>query len=444
MKLRGKLLGAAIACCLVIGGSGVAFGREADLAKRLAAMEKEVAAMKQALAAAQDTVAIAAPGDMRTFWKGGLRFETANPEAAKKAGKSVVTFKIGGRAHNDWAWFGEDEDIEDAFGRVENGTEFRNARIHLLGTINDCFEFMVQYGFEGGDADFKHVFIGFKKVPVVGNVRIGHQFVPFSMVSLMSGNDDFFMEGALTVMFAPYRETGITVFNTACDERMTWAVGAFHDVDSYGDGMGNDVLFAARVTALPMYENDGKSLVHVGLSYMHRDVKDSVRYRVRPEMHMMPFFLDTGMIAATDVDTIGLEFAALCGPFSLQSEYVCSEVNADGDNMPKLDAFFVQASYVLTGEGRGYSKPAGRITGVTPAKSLGGKDDGIGAWEVALRYSVANLDDDMTDAGKLEDVTIGLNWYINPHARIMLNYVLADLEHVGNARGLMMRFQVNF
>ena len=50
-----------------------------------------------------------------------------------------------------------------------------------------------------------------------------------------------------------------------------------------------------------------------------------------------------------------------------------------------------------------------------------------GAWEVALRYSYADFDDGIYGR-KVENVTGGLNWTMNPNVRIMLNYVFSHVE----------------
>jgi phosphate-selective porin OprO/OprP len=50
---------------------------------------------------------------------------------------------------------------------------------------------------------------------------------------------------------------------------------------------------------------------------------------------------------------------------------------------------------------------------------------GIGAWEVAYRFSYIDALDGMTakGAGRAADHTFGVNWYLNPFTRIMFNYV---------------------
>lgn len=55
---------------------------------------------------------------------------------------------------------------------------------------------------------------------------------------------------------------------------------------------------------------------------------------------------------------------------------------------------------------------------------------------------------DLSDAeiagGEEQNITAGLNWYLNRYTRVMLNYVYADVEDVGAAHQLLARFQVEF
>jgi phosphate-selective porin OprO/OprP len=69
---------------------------------------------------------------------------------------------------------------------------------------------------------------------------------------------------------------------------------------------------------------------------------------------------------------------------------------------------------------------------------------GLGAWEVGVRYSQVDLNDSIVSGGELDDITIGLNWHLNPNVRVMLNYVRADLDDVGDADIFQTRFQVDF
>ena len=54
----------------------------------------------------------------------------------------------------------------------------------------------------------------------------------------------------------------------------------------------------------------------------------------------------------------------------------------------------------------------------------------------------------MEEDGSLEDITIGLNWYLNPNTRIMFNYVkgemVNELGEITLENALMMRVQLDF
>jgi phosphate-selective porin OprO/OprP len=100
----------------------------------------------------------------------------------------------------------------------------------------------------------------------------------------------------------------------------------------------------------------------------------------------------------------------------------------DRDLSPSFDGFYVQASYFLTDEHHNYKPSAGAFSRVKPKEnfSFGG---GPGAWEVAVRYSELDLDDRL-DGGEVDDITAGLNWYLNPNTRLMWNYIHVDKDNV--------------
>ncbi len=376
---------------------------------------------------------------LRPHWKDGLRF-TANDGSVK--------LKIGGRIQHDFAYFAEDGSVERRLGEdFEDGTEFRRARLYFSGTIYDDIDFKVQYDFAGGDADFKDVYLGMRDVPYVGNVRIGQFKEPFSLEELTSSNYITFMERSLVNTFSPSRNTGVMFYDTMLDKRMTWAAGFFRQTDSFGDGSGGrDYNATARLTGLPVFEDGGKKLLHLGVSYTHQNYEgDSVRFRARPEAHLTPRIVDTGNFSAEYGDFILAEAAWVDGPFSLQGEYVHAFIEGRNRRIgdPNFWAASVQASYFLTGEHRPYKTASGSFSRVKPLSIYDG-NGGAGAWELAARLSYLNLNDDGVKGGRLKDLTLGLNWYLNPNVRTMWNYVFADPSQGGEVNAFMWRFQVAF
>ncbi|HIF91885.1 MAG TPA: hypothetical protein EYQ60_01965 [Myxococcales bacterium] len=67
-----------------------------------------------------------------------------------------------------------------------------------------------------------------------------------------------------------------------------------------------------------------------------------------------------------------------------------------------------------------------------------------GAWELAARFSLLDLDDGVVRGGQLRDITAGINWHLYSNFRWMLNYVLSDKKGEGITNIGQMRFQLDF
>ena len=74
---------------------------------------------------------------------------------------------------------------------------------------------------------FLDVFWGRQDVPLVGNVRVGHFFEPFSLERLTWNRNDTFLEYSVADAFAPGRNTGLMIFDCSHDERWSYALGPF-------------------------------------------------------------------------------------------------------------------------------------------------------------------------------------------------------------------------
>ena len=98
---------------------------------------------------------------------------------------------------------------------------------------------------------------------------------------------------------------------------------------------------------------------------------------------------------------------------------------------------YVQASYFLTGEHRGYDRRFGTFDRPVVKNRFNPKDCGggwdcadrpsgagarWGAWEVAYRYSYLDLNDNQIAGGQLGQHTWGLNWYFNDNFKVQFQY----------------------
>ena len=376
------------------------------------------------------------PNSMRASWNNGLQFDSAD-------GNFQV--RIGGRIHNDWAFFSSADAIENVVGPIQDGTEFRRTRLHVDGQIHRNVNFRAEYDFAGGLA-VRDVSVGVSELPGVGNVRVGHFKEPFSLEEITSDNYITFLERSLPNTFAPSRNIGIMAFRALPQQRMTLQLGLFRDTNGVGEGFGDGKYnLTGRVTGRPWYADGGRKLFHAGLAYSRRkSVEGQFRFSGRPEAHLAPSFVDTGSFAGSTLHLIGTEAMLVLGPASVQSEYMHAFADRPGAGRADFSSFYVFGSYFLTGEHRTYSNEDGLPGRIRPNRNFGGLGDGWGAWEVVARFSRLDLDDQPIFGGVLQDATLGLNWYLNPNTRIMWNYVAADRVDIGRANSFQTRFQVDF
>jgi phosphate-selective porin OprO/OprP len=404
-----------------------------------------------------DDAKLGDPDTFRVYWKQGLRLDS---------GDKSFKLKIGGRIMADFGFISENEDLRLDQGGGHDGdqedyVEFRRARLYMAGDIYETITFKAQYDFAGGDADFKDVYVGVKKIPYAGTLKIGHFKEPFSLEELTSSKYITFMERSLPLVFAPSRNVGFGVMNTFIDGQMSAALGVFKTTDDYGEGFYNgEWAITGRLTGTPWFENKGEQCLHVGLSLSYRsNPNDSFRYRQRPECHGTDRFVDTGTLVAVGDDNVqtfllGPEVAFVYGPASIQAEYIMANVTGEfGPTIedPSFSGFYVYGSFFVTGEHRAYKQSKAAFDRVKPKNNFSLDEGGLGALELAVRFSMLDLSDEDIYGGEETNITGGVNWYLNPNMRVMLNYVNASVDELaalnspkGKANIFMMRFQLDF
>src|SRR5262245_26369539 len=275
--------------------------------------------------------------------------------------------------------------------------------------------------------------MGLRELGPVGTLQVGQFKEPFYLDE--ATGDDFItlMERATSDAFFPGRQVGVTAMNTLADKRMFWQLGTFRVVNDFGSGFtsfaGTDWDVAARFTGLPIWADEGSRLLHLGLGYVHRFRGNQIAFQQRPESNLADNFVNTLSIPSSGVDSFGAELAWVNGPFSFQSEYTNALVDADqGQSNVYFWGAYGQVSYFLTGEHRVYEPDFARFGRVRPRANFNPAEGGWGAFEIAARYSYLDLNDRGIRGVQLSDVTAAVNWYLYPNARIMFNYIHADLS----------------
>jgi phosphate-selective porin OprO and OprP len=151
----------------------------------------------------------------------------------------------------------------------------------------------------------------------------------------------------------------------------------------------------------------------------------------RPELRIDPTtFLTTSTIPASSAYVYSAEAAAAWGNAFAQGEFYHYVVDQSTVDAPQLNfnGGYVEASYSFGGKRR-YNPATGAYTGVIPESPLSWSGGGWGAIELAARYSMIDLDDQLDNThgiggGRQTVWSLGVNYYPNLNMRFMF-----DLEH---------------
>ena len=154
--------------------------------------------------------------------------------------------------------------------------------------------------------------------------------------------------------------------------------------------------------------------------------------------------ISTGALNAEQVFQWGLETGAQWKNFYGQAGYFGFNVAERGVAAPTVafGGWYAQASWVLTGESRGYNAASGAFGSPKPATPFALDGVNWGAFEVAARYSDLNLNDNAGVAGSATPAggirggdqriaTLGLNWYPNSEIRFELQAQNTQVSRLG-------------
>jgi phosphate-selective porin OprO/OprP len=413
----------------------------------------------------------AVTGEPRRFglsssWSDGLRFRSDD---------DAFHIHVGGNAQIDSTWFiaphgafalpnGSTSGIGGA-----SATFLRRVRLRLEGDIYGQFDYVVEYDLANannendglqppsfgnitGAPSPANVWIQARDVPFLGSVRFGNIVKPIGMTNNTNQAMLPFMERAdnMDAFYGPFDggfALGLAARDHTESERVTWQYGIYRpSINVFGIGI-NKVEWGGRVTVLPVYEDDGRVLVHVGVGTLNGElVQNQLRVRARPELrngpgYANPVLVDTGNVGGSRQYTIAPELAAVLGSWTFQAEWagqwLTQATPAGGADQGTVlyHGGYAEVLYFLTGEHQEYDKAEGAFGRVIPLRNLrfkrGEGVSGWGAWQLGVRFSYLDLNDKAIQGGTLYDWTVGLNWFWNPNMKVQFNYVLERRDQPG-------------
>ncbi|VTT96980.1 Phosphate-selective porin O and P OS=Desulfobacca acetoxidans (strain ATCC 700848 / DSM 11109 / ASRB2) GN=Desac_2826 PE=4 SV=1: Porin_O_P [Gemmataceae bacterium] len=363
---------------------------------------------------------------MTARWNNGLQFESPDKNFKMHVG-GVIQFDMGWYAASpaEKRSIGVFNNYVDPNLALQDGMDFRRARLRMSGLAYEQIEFFAQYEFanatdlrqrtlgienDAGVANpvltnfdpaettgFNEVYIGLTKLPFHGNFRVGRHRESLNFVTATADNYQVWLERGL--MFEAFNgntnfSNGITMSNLYLDGRAYTLFGFFQQNSfsnrqfaTLGDG---NYVYDSRVTCLPLWNEEAELWGHVGFDSSYRNLsQNAVRLRARPNVRIgsgfqVPSIVDTGVVFSRDGQQIyNLELAGACGPWTFAAEgTLCAITNAYTGGLPGPDGtlpdgarargtYFASGAYIellrfLTPDHRGYVKERPGYARVVP------------------------------------------------------------------------------
>ena len=345
--------------------------------------------------------------------------------------------KIGGWIHFDETFF-----LGKGKGsRFLSGAKIRRAGLELSGEFQKELGYTVALSLpEKAYLDSAYLtYTGIKET----ELNFGQLYGSYGLENNISPSDGFFLESSLASAFTPAEVLGISGI-TAFQDRITLAASIFqpkhgdpdkHPTDDKKTAGRSDKLGTMlRLTFSPVH--DEETVYHLGFGGWHQQFDHGVKgtgeaikkvaFYATPEASGRESvnLVNTGPIRARSKNTWEVDLAGRWGPLNLQTEYHQAHVNrvansGEPSSNLRFYGWHVQGGYMLTGEPRPYDFLHGAFKRPKP------ENNRIGAWEVVARYSDINLNSKEIYGGKERNMSVGLNWYLNEHIRLSMNYVRA-------------------
>ena len=365
---------------------------------------------------------------------------------------------------------------------TRSGMNFRRAQIGLQGTIDNDFGYRFNYDFggAGGQESGAESIITSTTPPVVAinpnGARVQSAYVTYKGIL-----DPFtFKIGA----FPPPANLGDA---TASDDLLLnerpspaqlsrsldgddgrdgvgfqgngdiWFFSSYLTTDTFGKGqIAGQEAYVGRLAIAPVQDPDTNFNVHLGgnIGYVFHPegVNPSFCTTTAPACYLVSFsdrpelrewnvnWVSSGSINAHSAYSAGIEGAVSWGPLMLEGEnfwYSISRRDASaGQTNPNFSGWYVEGSWVFTGEPRTYSMGSASFTRPIPAADFDPAAGAWGAWELAARYSDTDLDynanslvtADQVRGGDQKIFSAGLNFYPTYNVKFMFDWQNVDIS----------------
>ena len=451
-----------------------------EMQERIEELQRQLDFMKQVAAEQTAGVSAVQARPAVTLPNGRPTFATADGNFSATL-NGVIQFDAGNYYQNHNLPAG----ITGAARDLNGGTDARRARLGFGGKVFGDFDYNILTEFGGSGTEqagaIQELWLQYTGFLKPFHARVGYFEPLVGMEANVSTNSIALMERASPAEVARNIAAGdaraaVQLFGNSDFHRFSFddGKGGVHWLAS-GAVTGNSVSLVnsagafttqpfdeqlavtARLGVAPFHGDD--YTVHLGVNTQYvvhpndntgigsaYNGRYTVQLRDRPELRLDGTRLvDTGALNARHVTQVGAEFGIQWRNFWGQAEYFHYDIQGDRalatTPSPDFDGWYVEGSYIFTGEHRVYNPANGAFNGPAVAHPFSWKDRTWGSLELAARYSDLDLNYKAGVAnaaapfggvrgGEQKVYSVSVNWYLNPIVRFMLQGQHVDIDRL--------------
>ena len=370
------------------------------------------------------------------------------------SGDGKSSMGIYGRIQLDSRHYRDNEGGTAASANVADTFDVRRAYLGAKGTFKKYYDWEVVADF-ASQTGISHLDVANFNVNYFDKkamFQFGQFKMPYSLEERTSSRFIDFQERSFVnnTSLTPGKERGFMIHgtpSTGVNYALAFTTGQgknVNDADNREDGKDTIVHLDTNFAEIMGYK---EAVYHVGASYGFGDLVPAVQGPQRTEARGAEFFTTTAPNGLTmERKRYNIETVAAYGPVKLQGEY--GKASFEGSNAAAvsydkdMNAYYVSASWMLTGEKYADSFKGGKFDRITPKNNFNPDFSNLGAFELGIRYSEFDAKDfklaadsvantPILNAGrtnKADSLVLGIKWIPDPNARFLVNYIHTDYD----------------
>lgn len=347
-----------------------------------------------------------------------------------ESGDKQNSIQVAGRIHADYRSF----DVNSTNANTANGFDIRRAYLGVQGKLYGDWTYEGTLDIAGNTLEY--AWLNYKWSDAL-HVRMGAFKMPFSFEELTSSRFIDFQERSLVNAFAPAKDQGFMVHGELVKNTLVYAVAAMNgggkNTDEANSQVDDQELIVRLASNLAPMAGLKDAVLHIGGGYTTGKIpgNSALTGGIRTEGRGLTFLTvsSPGGAASSDTDRerLGLESVLAWGPVKLQGEWVKAAYTNDAVAYDReIDAYYGAVSWLITGEKYSDFYTMNGMRAIKPNRPFKKGADGIGAWELGVRYSKVDGDElatgEFTGTKSADALTVGLKWIPVTPVRFYLNY----------------------